>query len=66
MFFIDFNRLWMRNSLEVFDKNVILTENADSQKLKQFLGIAFIVTAQEKCYLRSRVYFSEPDQEVKA
>lgn len=66
MFFIDFRRLWMRNSLEAFDKNVTLTENADSLKLKQFLGIAITVTAQGKRYLRSRVYFSEPEQEAKA
>lgn len=56
----------MRNSLEVFDKNVTLTENADSLKLKQFLGIAITATAQGKRYLRSRVYFSEPEQEAKA
>lgn len=56
----------MRNSLEAFDKNVTLTENADSLKLKQFLGIAITVTAQGKCYLRSRVYFSETEQEAKA
>jgi len=54
----------MRNSLEVAEKMLFLTENADS--LKQILGIAFTPTAQEECSVGSRVYFSEPEQEAKA
>lgn len=47
MFFIDFGRLWMRNSLEVAEKNAIFDRKCRNRKsLQQSLGIAFTPTAQ--------------------